>query len=111
MTAAPSVLEPRTRVALDDERVHGAGPLRNRIELIAEGEDGRLVRDGDVAPGEAERGEPGGGFFQPRRLDGQRHVGPVEPPRREGGVLHPGRERVRERVAEQPDEPRPAPER
>ena len=36
----------------------------------------------------------------------ERDVGPVEPARGEGGVLHPRRQRVRDRVPEQRDHPR-----
>ena len=44
-----------------------------------------------------------------RVLDVERRVVPVEPGRREGGVLHQRRERVRDRMAEQRDVPRHQP--
>ena len=88
---------------LEDERVH-------RLEVrLRERGSGLLVR---VSSRSRRR--------NPRRRDreppsrsapaatSQRDVGPVEPARREGGVLHHRRERVRDRMAEQRDEPRAA---
>ena len=68
-----------------------------------------LVRGGHVRAREAERDEAAHGILDAAVLDQERHVGPVEPERGEGGVLHRGRERGLDRVADQADEPgRPA---
>ena len=90
----------------DDECVHGAAARGDLVELVAEREHAGLVRDGDVRALEAERDETGDRGLEALRLDGQRDIGPVEPGLLEGGVLHRRRERVSERVPEQPDEAR-----
>src|SRR5262249_39000041 len=78
----------------DDERVDGVA-----LGLVARGDDCALVWDRDVGARETER---------PQRTDGRDHVldvegreVPVEPGCREGCVLHGGRERVSDRMAQQ----------
>ena len=90
------------RVALDapvadDQRVH-----RRQIRL-AEVAHGELVRGRDVRAGKAELGEPGHRLLDVTLANRHERVRPVEPALRERGVLHPRRERRRQRVAEQAD--------
>ena len=104
----PVRARPQHAPVADDERVHRAGALGDGVELVAVGEHGGLVRDGDVGAREAERHEARDRLLEALGLDAERDVGPVEPGRLEGGVLHAGRERVPERMAEQADERRRA---
>ena len=83
-----------------DERVHRRNVRSDDLR------DGELVRRRDVRAGEAERVEPAHRFLEPLGRDVERDVEPVEAARRERRVLHPRRERVRDRMAEQRDEPR-----
>jgi hypothetical protein len=64
------------------------------------------VRRRHVGAHEARRREPAHGVRESLRIDVERDVHPVERPRREGGVLHARRERVRDRVTEQRDDAR-----
>ena len=63
-----------------------------------------LVRRRDVGAEKAERDEPADRVLEPLRADAERDVGDVERERREGGVLHPRRERVHLGIPQQPDE-------
>ena len=70
-----------------------------------QGRGGQLVGRRHVRAREVELHEPGHRSLErlgPRR---QEHVGPVELARPEGRVLHPGRPRPGDRIADQPDEP------
>ena len=94
-----SVLKPRSaRRAKTSVFTDGSRPLAD------EPRHRRLVRGRDVRAGEAERGEPAHRLLEPLGRDVERDVDPVEPARRERRVLHPRRERVRDRMAEQRDE-------
>ena len=95
---------PMDLAVLDHERVHGGRAAGHVVDDVAVLEHGRLVRDGDVRSGEAQRHEATHRFADPGRLDRERHVGPVEPDRRERGVLHARRERVRDRIPDDADE-------
>ena len=82
-----------------------------RVDAVAVGlvaELGRrlLVRDGHVRAGETRGCEPAHRRVEPirRHVDGD--VRPVEPRRRECGVLHQRRQRVCDGMPEQRDEPR-----
>jgi hypothetical protein len=82
----------------NDKRVDG------RFVRLDELRDAELVGRRDVRAREAKRNEASHGVLQLVGDDAQRHVRPVEPSRREGGVLHEGRQRLRDRIAEQPDQ-------
>ena len=58
------------------------------------------------APAKPSGREPAHRLLEPLRRDVERDVRPVEPARRERRVLHARRERVRDGMAEQRDEPR-----
>ena len=58
-----------------------------------------------LAPAKPSATSPRSASSSRSRATCKRHVRPVEPSRREGRVLHPRRERLRDRIAEQPDEP------
>jgi len=76
-------------VAVDDERVDGAGARGDGVDLVAPLEHGLLVRGRDVRPGEAERHESADGIPERCRRGGQRDVRPVQPERCEPRVLQP----------------------
>ena len=63
------------------------------------------MRDGHVCAREAERDQAGDGVLQERERHRERDVGPVEPERREAGVLHERGQRVVDRVADQAHQP------
>ena len=81
----------------DDQRVD-----RRQIRL-AELAHGELVRRRDVRAGEAEVGEARDRLLHVALANRHERVRPVEPALGKRGVLHPRRQRARQRVAEQPD--------
>ena len=85
-----------------DQRVHrrqvGTDQARNR----------QLVRCCDIRSGKSEPVETTQGRFEPFRRNVEGDVDPVEAERRERRVLHARRERMRDRMSDQRDEPRPA---
>ena len=89
----------------EDERVHRRLVASRRARATAS-----LCGDRDVRAGEAGGREPAHRLLEPLGRHVERDVRPVEPARREGRVLHPRRERVRDRVPEQRDQPRACPE-
>ena len=66
-------------VRFDDDRVDRADAPRERIDAVDELHRRHLVRDGQVAPGEAQRGKPAQGVGEPFRRDRQQHVRAGEP--------------------------------
>ena len=83
-----------------EQRVHGG------LLGAAQQGDGELVRRRHVRADEPERGQALDGAGEPLRRRRQRHIGPVEAELRERGVVHPGRERVLDRPAEDAHEAR-----
>jgi len=92
----------------DDERVHRPRPLGRLVELVAERDRRQLVRRGHVRAGEPERDDPAHSGLERGRLDAERDVRPVQPASGKRRVLHAGRERAGDRVAEEADEARRA---
>ena len=84
---------------LDDEGVDGLLVGFNELG------HGELVGRGHVRAGKAERDQAAQRILELFARDRQRHVRPVEPSRRKGRVLHSRGQRLRDRIAEQPDEP------
>ena len=78
-----------------DQRVH-----RRQIGL-GKRSHGPFVGGRDVRAREAELDEACDRFLDVTLANRHERVRPVEPALREGGVLHPWRERARQRVAEQ----------
>ena len=104
--AGPRRVDPGEDLAVGVEAEHAAVAEDERVDrvalgLVARGDDRLLVRDRHVRAGEAERRSARD--RRDRVVDVERGVVPVEPERGEGRVLHPRRERVRDRVAEQRD--------
>ena len=83
----------------DDERVDG------RNVGLEQPRDCELVRGRHVRTLEAEGDHSTQCVLQPFGRHRKRNVRPVEPARREGGVLHQRGERPGDRIAEQADEP------
>ena len=80
----------------EDERVDGVA-----VGLVARGDDRLLVRDRHVRAGEAELAQRCDAATASSTSNAR--VVPVEAAGGEGGVLHPRRERVRDRMPEQAD--------
>jgi hypothetical protein len=93
------------RPALDPLTAEAKDVHRRRVGLDdIESRHCELVRRGHVRAGEAACGESAHGLVEAFRRHVERDVCPVEAARGKGGVLHPRRQRVRDRMAEQGDE-------
>ncbi len=79
---------PEHPVVADHEGVDRVCALCDLVDLVAESDDGLLVRDRHVRAGEARGDEPRDGVAEPFRRRRERHVRPVELEGRERGVLH-----------------------
>ena len=93
---------------VDDDGVDGVDQARVARHLVEEGQDGGLVRHRDVGAAKAERAQAGDGLADAVGRHRQRHIGEVEPQRGEGRVVHHRRERVRDGIADDADQPRGA---
>ena len=96
----PLGVPPEHTTLAEHERVDRPDPA---LDLVAEGDDGLLVRRRHVRAGEAEGDEAAHRLLEPLRRNPERYVCNVERERGECRVLHSRRERVDLRVAEQPD--------
>ncbi len=94
-------VEARDPSVREDERVHCVA-----VGLVAELRRGPLVGDRHVRARKARGDEPAHHGLELVRRDVERDVRPVEPARRERGVLHPRRQRVGNRVPEERHEAR-----
>ena len=92
-TATPSVHEPSTRPSREDERVHRLCTLATSSTSSQSSITAFLCGIVTFAPAKPGSCNPVHRIGKPLGGRGERHVGPVEPERREGRVLHRRRER------------------
>ena len=93
------VLPDERSIVRDNDAVHGADTLRQRIDLVDDVERGLLVRNGQVAAGETQRRKRPQRSAQARRLDRERQIGAGEAVLRQPVIVQPGRARMHHGIA------------
>ncbi len=93
------VLPDERSIVRDNDAVHGADTLRQRINLVDDVERGLLVRNGQVAAGETQRRKRPQRSAQARRLDRKRQIGAGEAVLRQPVIVQPGRARMHHGIA------------
>ena len=96
---------------IDDDGVDGADPIGGRGRLVDQRQRPLFMRNGDIDAAKSELRQRGENTIEMLGTYRERYVGAVDPVMLEPQPVQPGRERVRDRPADDAGHPRRAADR